>query len=68
LLPYMVAVVALIALLGSLTSNHAAAPVQAASTAFSVLNQPEAPAVATVLTSANMPSQDPADLLGVAHR
>lgn len=68
LLPYMVAVVALILLVGGLTSTNAPAPVEAASTVYSVLNQPETPAVAGVLTLANMPSQDPADILGVAHR
>lgn len=63
LLPYMVAVVALILLVGGLFSARTPAPVQAASTAFSVLNTPETPAVANVMTMANLPSQDPADIL-----
>lgn len=68
LLPYMVAVVALILLVGGLTSTRTPTPVQAASTAFAVLNQPESSAVTGVVTMANLPSQDPADILGVAHR
>ncbi|HWG37729.1 MAG TPA: hypothetical protein VN690_08440 [Terriglobales bacterium] len=68
LLPYMVAIVLLIALVGSLTSNRTTPPVQAATTAYAVFNQTETPAVTTVMTTANMPSQDPADFLGVAHR
>ncbi|MGH9481604.1 MAG: hypothetical protein ACRD1L_05880 [Terriglobales bacterium] len=68
LLPYMVAVVALILLVGGLTSNRTPTPVQAASTVYSVLNQPETPAVAGVMTMANLPSQDPAEYWGVAHR
>jgi hypothetical protein len=66
LLPYMVAVVALILLVGGLFSTRATAPVQAASTAFSILNSPETPAVAGVMTVANLPSQDPTEILGVA--
>lgn len=61
LLPYMVAVVALIALVGGLTSSRTATPVQAASTAYSVLSQPEAPGTVLV-TSAAMPAQDPVEL------
>ncbi len=69
LLPYMVAVVALVLLAGGLMANHGApTPVQAASTAFSVLNQPESSATAGVMTMANLPSQDPAHIFGVAHR
>jgi len=68
LLPYMVAVVALILLVGGLTSTRTPTPVQAASTAFNVLNQPESSTVTGVVTMANLPSQDPADILGVAHR
>jgi len=64
LLPYMVAVVALVLLLGGLSPNPAAAPVQAASTAFSVLNSPEVPAVAGVMSSASLSAQDPAGLMG----
>lgn len=66
LLPYMVAVVALILLVGTFTSTRGPAPVQAASTAFSVLSAPETPAVAGILTTANLPSQDPTDILGIA--
>ncbi|HET9785453.1 MAG TPA: hypothetical protein VFP94_10920 [Terriglobales bacterium] len=62
LLPYMVAVVALIALVGGLTSSRTTAPVQAASTAYSVLSQPEASGTVLVTTSA-MPAQDPVELL-----
>ncbi len=65
LLPYMVAVVALILLVGGLTSNRTATPVQAASTAFSVLNSPVTPSVAGLMTTANIPSTDPAEILGV---
>jgi hypothetical protein len=61
LLPYMVAVVALIALVGGLTSSRTATPVQAASTAYSVLSQPESPGAVLVTTSA-MPAQDPVEL------
>lgn len=61
LLPYMVAVVALIALVGGLTSSRTATPVQAASTAYSVLSQPEAPGTVLVTSSA-MPAQDPVEL------
>ncbi|HUX68349.1 MAG TPA: hypothetical protein VMV31_12755 [Terriglobales bacterium] len=68
LLPYMVAVVALILLVGGLTSTRTPTPVQAASTAFAVLNQPESSTVASVVTMANLPAQDPADILGVSHR
>jgi len=68
LLPYMVAVVLLIALVGSLTSTRTATPVQAATTAYAVFNQTETPVAASVMTTANMPSQDPADFLGVARR
>jgi hypothetical protein len=68
LLPYMVAVVALVLLAGGLMANHGApTPVQAASTAFSVLNQPESSSTAGVMSTANLPSQDPAHILGVAH-
>ncbi len=67
LLPYMVAVVALVVLIGSLTMNHTPTPVQAASTAYAVLNQPETPNMADVVNVA-APSQDPTVLLGVAHR
>ncbi len=68
LLPYMVAVVALVLLAGGLLTNHGApTPVQAASTAFSVLNQPESSAAAGVMTLANLPSQDTAHIFGV-HR
>lgn len=66
LLPYMVAVVALIALVGGLVSPRTT-PVQAANTAMSVFNSPEVPAVAGVMTTANLPSQDPTVLLGTAH-
>lgn len=68
LLPYMVAVVALILLVGGLTANRTPTPVQAASTVYSVFDQPETSAVSGVLTTANLPSQDPAVFLGVAHR
>lgn len=69
LLPYMVAVVALIALVGGLTSSRTATPVQAASTAYSVLSQPEPSGVANILTSSNLPSEDPAEaLLGPSRR
>lgn len=64
LLPYMVAVVALILLVGGLTSGPTATPVQAASTAYSVLNSPEVPTVAGVMTSVDVPSQDAARFLG----
>jgi hypothetical protein len=64
LLPYMVAVVALILLVGGLTSTPTAAPVQAASTAYSVLNSPEVPAVAGVMASVDVPSQSAAQILG----
>ncbi|MGH9475558.1 MAG: hypothetical protein ACRD1C_04425 [Terriglobales bacterium] len=63
LLPYMVALVALIALVGGLTTVRTPAPVQAASAAFAVLNQPEPAGVAGVMASANQPPPDPADLL-----
>ena len=63
LLPYMVAVVALILLVGGLTASHAPTPTQAASTAYAVLNSPEVPAVAGLMTTADMSSQDPADIL-----
>jgi hypothetical protein len=67
LLPYMVAVVALVLLAGGLLANHGTpTPVQAASTAFSVLNQPSSTA-AGVISVANLPARDPADILGVAH-
>lgn len=69
LLPYMVAVVALIALVGGLTTARTPAPVQAASAAIAVLNQPEQAGVVSVMASASQPSQDPADLLRVGtHR
>lgn len=64
LLPYMVAVVALIALVGGLTAVRTPAPVRAASAAYAVLNQPEPAAMTEVLASVSQPSQDPADLLG----
>ena len=67
LLPYMVAVMALILLVGGLTSTPANAPVQAASTAYAVLNQPESPGISGIMTVANLPSQDPSDALEVAH-
>ncbi|HEY8055569.1 MAG TPA: hypothetical protein VIE13_06630 [Terriglobales bacterium] len=62
LLPYMVAVVALIALVGGLTSSRGTAPVQAASTAYSVLSQPEATS-AVLVSTASLPAQDPVELL-----
>lgn len=64
LLPYMLAVVALILLVGGLTSSPTATPVQAASTAYSVLNSPEVPAVAGVMTNINSPAQSAAQILG----
>ena len=67
LLPYMVAGVALVLLLGGLSSNPAATPGQAANTAYSVLNSPEVPAVAGVMSSASLSTQDPADLMGGGH-
>lgn len=63
LLPYMVAVVALIALVGGLTSVRTPTPVRAASAAYAVLNQPEPAAMTEVLATVSQPSQDPADLL-----
>ncbi|HXE30660.1 MAG TPA: hypothetical protein VN515_02535 [Terriglobales bacterium] len=63
LLPYMVAVVALILLVGGLFSNRTPAPAPVGSAVFSALNSPETPAVANVMTMANLPSQDPADIL-----
>jgi len=64
LLPYMIAVVALILLVGGLTSAPTATPVQAASTAYSVLNSPEPAAVAGVMTSIDTPPQSAAQILG----
>jgi len=67
LLPYMVAVLAIVALLGGLTSGGGNA-VQAASSALSSLNQVEPSPVASVLSTSNLPTQDPAALLGIARR
>lgn len=67
LLPYMVAVVALVLLISGLTMSHAPTPVQAASTAYAVLNQPETPNMADVV-NVTAPSQDPTVLLGVGNR
>ncbi|HVB40479.1 MAG TPA: hypothetical protein VNE83_06235 [Terriglobales bacterium] len=64
LLPYMIAVVALILLVGGLTSAPTATPVQAASTAYSVLNSPAVPAVAGVMTNIDTPAQSAAQILG----
>ena len=67
LLPYMVAVVALILLVGGLTSTRTPSTAQTATTAFSVLNSPQEPTVAGVMTSSNMMSApDPAQILGDA--
>lgn len=65
LLPYMVAVVALIVLMGGLISPRTTT-VQAANTALTVFNSPEMPAVAGVMTTANLPSEDPTVLLSAA--
>ncbi|MGH9487195.1 MAG: hypothetical protein ACRD04_06340 [Terriglobales bacterium] len=63
LLPYMVAVVALVALLGGLTAVHTPARVQAASAAYAVLSQPEPTSVASVMASVQQPAPDPSDLV-----
>lgn len=65
LLPYMVAVVALIVLVGGLIAPRTTT-VQAANTALTVFNSPEMPAVAGVMTTANLPSEDPTVLLSTA--
>jgi len=67
LLPYMVAVVALILLVGGLTYTRTPQPVQAASAAYAVLNTPEVPAVASVMNATDLSSQDAGDILGVRH-
>ncbi|MGH9466638.1 MAG: hypothetical protein ACRD1Y_04730 [Terriglobales bacterium] len=66
LLPYMVAVVALIALVGGLTTVRTPAPVQAATAAYAVLNQPEPAGVASLMSTASQPAPEPADLLQLA--
>lgn len=67
LLPYMVAVVALILLVGGLTYTRTPQPVLAASAAYAALNAPEVPAVASVMTATDLSSQDVGDILGVRH-
>lgn len=64
LLPYMVAVIALILLVGGLNPSPAPTPAQVVSSAYSILNAPQVPAVAGVMTAAGLPSQDPVEMMG----